>query len=491
MSLRNKLARLMTAGEPVTKPAPKEPSPAESTGEPVGVVPTGVERRGRSEKVASLQRQLDRMVAKGRSELRERSRVPGEAIGDLGSATAPSTHAAPKPSDMLARLLRDAPSLATTPEDPGILPGASEQTPHGPVHFIRQWLEPAHCHGRAPVSAALDVCAETVARLALDPTLADIDPRTMLFIDTETTGLSTGAGTLPFLTGVAFFEDESLCVEQMLLTRLGEERPMLRHLADRIAASSCVVSYNGKSFDWPLLRTRFVMNRVPAPKLPPHLDLLHCARRAFKRRLRSMRLVEMETQILGMVREHDVDGAEIPGIFLTFLRSGNPGRLDGVVEHNGHDLVALAAFLGEIWRRFEDVQTEDDPLDHLSYALVAEKAGDPGRASAFAAAAAAGGGDDSTRVEALLLKARVARRSKDVDTEQAALLAATQCKGGCSLLDAKVQLELSKMFEHRRKDLHRALEHAPRALLAEGEAFSERRIARLKRRIERARSKAS
>lgn len=441
MGLADKLARLVSAG---ARPAPD------------------VSADDKRARIAALQGRLDRLVVEGRGTQRQRETAP--------------------PSDVLARLLRDAPSLAThAPESPGILPGAPETTEHGQVHFVRQWLEPHHCHGRAPVAAALDVDSATVAHLALDPTLDGVDPRSMLYIDTETTGLSTGAGNLPFLIGIAFFEDQSLCVEQMLLTRLGHEGPMLRHLADRIAASSCVVSYNGKSFDWPLLRTRFVMNRIPAPPLPPHLDLLHCARRAFKRRLRSMRLVEMEKEILGMIREHDVDGAEIPGIFLTFLRSGNPGRLDGVVEHNGHDLVALAAFLGEIWRRFENVRAEDDPLDHLSYALVAERAGDAARAKSFADAAARGGGDDATSVEALLLRARMARREKDPSAEELALLTAVAAAAD----DPRVHLELSKFFEHRRKDFARALEHAALTSPLETPEAAAHRRARLERRLAR------
>ncbi|MEM6958779.1 MAG: ribonuclease H-like domain-containing protein, partial [Myxococcota bacterium] len=204
-------------------------------------------------KIAALQRKLDRLVVDGRRGLRFRE--------------------TPEPSTALARLLRDAPALRElAPEDRHrALPGKRQSTPHGELHFVRQWLEPAHHHGRAPVEPARTASADLIARLALDRAFEDVDPQHMLLIDTETTGLSTGAGTLPFLVGVGFFEDASLCIEQMLLTQRSDEPALLRCLAERIESASCLVSYNGKSFDWPLLRSRFVLNRVPVPPLPPHL----------------------------------------------------------------------------------------------------------------------------------------------------------------------------------------------------------------------------
>ena len=422
----------------------------------------------RQAKIRRLRAELDRMVAKDQARMVDERRALRQGLADRGAAT----------EETFARLLRTAEpapgAVMVVSAGDLSLPGALVETEHGPVHLVQQHLEPHHCHGRVPVVSGLEASATLTARLALDPALAGVDLQRMLFIDTETTGLSTAAGTLAFLVGVARFDDESLYVEQMLLRGHHDEPAMLRHLADHLRQASCIVSYNGKSFDWPLLRTRFVMNRIPAPPLPPHLDLLHCARRLFKKRLGSLRLVQMEREVLGFTREHDVDGSEIPGIFLTYLRSGRPGRLDGVIEHNANDLVALAAFLGEIVRRFEDVVREDDPLDHLSYAIVAEKAKDPERARRFALAAAEGGGSIACTVDALLLAARVARRAKDVEAEHAALQDALAHDPD----DHRVHLELAKHHEHRRKDFEAALRHA--RVLGE-----EHRITRLERRLAR------
>ncbi len=361
------------------------------------------------------------------------------------------------------------------------LPGAVEETPHGPVHFARTWLQPADTHGVVRAASALEASSTLVAELALDPVFDGVDLSRMLLIDTETTGLSTAAGTVAFLIGVAFFEDESLCVEQLVLTKLGHERPMLEHLADRIRNASCIVSYNGKSFDWPLLRTRYVMNRVPTPPIPPHLDLLHCARRVFKKRLDRVRLVDMERELLGFVREHDVSGAEIPGIYLRFLRTADPGRLDGVLEHNGHDLVALAAILGELARRFQQVRREDDPRDHLAFARVAERAGDMERAEQFATAAAEGGGNADNTLDALLVLARTAKRGGLIAAEQLALQKALEAAP--PERRAFVHLELSKMYERRQKRTVPALVHALHTAAEEDEEPRDRRVHRLTKRL--------
>ncbi len=363
------------------------------------------------------------------------------------------------------------------------MPGELRETPHGHVHVVETYLEPAHRHGRAKVARALEVDAAAVAQLALDPALAEVDLRRALYLDTETTGLAGGTGTVPFLVGMAWFEDESLRVTQLFLPELGREGPMLGMLAERIAASSCVVSYNGKAFDWPLLRTRFVMNRVKAPPLPPHLDLLHCARRAFKARMASLRLCEMERELLSMIREHDIDGAEIPGIYLTFLRTGSDPRLARVIEHNANDLVALAALLGEVAGRYAGARAEDDPLDHLAFARIAHRAGDVGRARDFAARAANGGGPARCTVDACLLEARIVRDAKDPGEEERTLLAALEAAENPDR--PRVALALAKLYEHRLRDPRRALGYATEAAGAEELDANERRLARLRRRIER------
>ncbi len=365
---------------------------------------------------------------------------------------------------------------------PGPLPVEPRVTAHGTVHLSERVLTPEHRHGSAPVAGALDVEASLVASLALHPELAGVDFQRMLFLDTETTGLAGGTGTVPFLVGLAWFEGRSLRVQQLFLRRLGEEAPLLRALAERMESSSCLVTYNGKSFDWPLLRTRFVLNRVSTPAVLPHLDLLHCARRVFKHRGAGTRLVQMEEQVLGYQRVGDVDGALIPELYFRFLRGGDGSILTPVLEHNANDLLLLAALLGELGRRFQEASVEsEDPRDLLGFAGVAARARDYARAQAFARAAAAGGG--AVSVEAHTLASQLARRAGDVASAVEHLQRALVSARGAQA--APLHLSLAKLYEHTLKDLGRALQHARLAAPVESPEEHRLRVERLEGKLAR------
>ncbi len=382
----------------------------------------------------------------------------------------------------LARIAQTTPRRLDVASVRGALPGQRRDTDHGELHLIDEYLEAHHHHGRVPIAEALHVSTERLAQLALDPSLENVDFRRALFLDTETTGLAGGTGTVPFLIGIGWFEDQSMRIQQLFLPELGREAPMLHWLRERVQESSCVVSFNGKAFDWPLLRNRFVLNRVRAPVLPPHLDLLHCARRVLRSRLKSVRLVELERRVLGMYREDDISGALIPQLYFDYLGGGDVSPLAKVIEHNANDLIALAALVAQLVSHFDEVRGADDPRDHLAYAKLAERTGDRARARSFADAAARGGGESACTVEAYMLNARMARRGGEVDDEERALLEALQAADD-EEIRAVVQLALAKLYEHRRKDLERALEHAAGTMLAEGEDAAERRVARLERRL--------
>ena len=368
---------------------------------------------------------------------------------------------------------------------PQTLPGGPQDTPFGTVHVAEEHLEPAHCQGRTPIATALDVSSQTLSTLALDPSLAGVDPRGMLFLDTETTGLVGGTGTVPFLVGLARFEDQSMRVEQLFLRQLGCERPLLHRLAERLSSATLLVTYNGKTFDWPLLRTRYVMNQLDLPETPPHLDLLHCARRVYKRRLGECNLVRVEERVLGLRREHDIEGSEIPIRYLDYLRSGNEAQLVPIIEHNAHDLISLAAVVGIMGTHYVDLEPGDEPEDHLGYARLAERAGDRERAISFARAAKEGSGSDDLTVDASLFLARLLMRSGDVDGQERVLLDALEAAGYAGPKAAGIHLALAKVYEHRIKDLERAKKHAEHALGAETDDAHQRRLERLASRLAR------
>lgn len=167
--------------------------------------------------------------------------------------------------------------------------------------------------------------------------------RRNVYIDTETTGLSGGSGTLAFLVGMAVVEDDALVLDQFLLTKFAAEADLLRAFADGLSDSDRLVSYNGKSYDLPLLRTRFRLQGLTSSCAElPHLDLLHSVRRLFGARWDDCRLLSMERQLLNFRRIDDLPGSEAPAAWFDFIRGGHCEALLRVVEHNRQDIVSLA-----------------------------------------------------------------------------------------------------------------------------------------------------
>lgn len=449
---------------------------------------------GLSRKLARLQAVLPPVVATSGSP------SIGRGEGEQVPLVAPGGRVKPTPSALRAMLealaerhaqrARERRVVMQTPSEEALAAARAaaawprSQTTDG-LRVLRYELEPDHHHGRIPLHGGLRADSRALAELALDPAIADVDPARVLFLDTETTGLSMGGGTVPFLVGLAYAEGGRILVEQLFLDSLAGEGALLEHLRARVEASSALVTYNGKSFDWPLLTTRFVLNRVSPPSSRPHLDLLALARRVYRARLGSVRLVQMEVEVLGHRRERDIDGAEIPGTYWSFQRHGQPAAILPVLEHNLQDLLALAALQGELATRYRSVRAEDDPVDQWARARVAFRARAYDRALSFAHATLDGGAASAVAGRAALLAGDVHRKAGRF-AEAAAVLEGVLADLDPDTLEmAQVRLALAKLLEHRLKDPTRALYHAEGTQQAEGKAAAERRRARLQRRLER------
>ncbi|HLK37640.1 MAG TPA: ribonuclease H-like domain-containing protein [Polyangiaceae bacterium] len=347
--------------------------------------------------------------------------------------------------------VRSAPARDVPPCE---LPFVSEETERGPLHVRTLCLPACHRTGRIPVAAARDARGDLLALLALDPAIARCDPARALFLDTETTGLAGGTGTVPFLVGLAFWQagaagGGALVLEQLFVHALGQEEPVLERVRRRIEDASLLVTFNGKSFDLPLLRARYVMSRLPAPVEPPHLDLLHVARRVHGRRVaRGCRLVTLEDDVLGFVREGDIESRDVAACYLHYLRTGDGRALLGVVEHNAWDVVAMAALMGLYG---EPLHVDLGANDLAGVARTLRRAGALDRASSTADAAVERGGTaEALRARADIAKARGDRARALADFEALA----------ASVDDPSVRLELAKLYEHWVKEPARALEWA-------------------------------
>lgn len=256
------------------------------------------------------------------------------------------------------------------------------------------------------------------------------------------------------------------------------------YLRSRLQRASCVVSYNGKSFDWPLLRTRFVMNRRPVPRLPLHIDLLHCARRVFRRRLSETKLSTLEREVLDFARVGDVGGSKIPELYLCVLRGAPAGILNPVLEHNAYDLVSLAALVADLTARYSGEALACDALDALALAEWSLKSRDHTSAERFARAALAGALGADERYLSLHVLGRCSKQRRKIADAVKAFEDALEWADDDRRRSA-THLELAKLHEHQTKDLEQALEHARLTGPAEERAMVERRVQRLKARMQR------
>jgi hypothetical protein len=325
---------------------------------------------------------------------------------------------------------------------------------------------------------------DAVARLSLDDDLEDFDPRTALFLDTETTGLAGGAGTVPFLIGIGFFTDAGFQVEQLLLKEMGREKPLLRYLAQKISQATSLVSFNGKSYDWPLLRTRFVMNRVKLPKLPPHFDLLHSSRRIFKHQLPETKLTTLEREVLNFHRVGDIPGSEIPERYFNYLSTGKGDLLRSIVEHNLHDILAMVALLGVLSSVVQSPRSAVDGRVQLAVAQLQLRVKDSQLAMQFVEAVYSSESEDIWKWEALVLGATILRRQAAFEASKTLLNRAVRMADISSVHQAPAHLMLAKLYEHRLRQYEKALEHANLSQGAESAMDLERRISRIQRKFQ-------
>jgi uncharacterized protein len=354
------------------------------------------------------------------------------------------------------------------------LPFAREDTALGPLYVRKKRLGGAHRVGRASTGAAFDATSGMLALLALDPELGALDPAGALYLDTETTGLSGGAGTVAFLVGLAFFERETgaLVVEQLLLRQLGDEAPMLDRIATCMREASMLVSFNGKAFDLPLLRTRCVLNRSPSLRSMPHLDLLHVARRVHRHRIKRFNLASIESMVLGYERTDDILSSEVSSRYAHFLRTGDDSTLLAVVDHNEWDVVSMAALVGVYGEPLSGLT----PLDWVGVARTLRRAGSLDLAYGVADRAVEhGAGHHAVRARAEIARARGDKAMAMLDF--ASIIDEVD--------DASLRLDLAKLYEHHAKIPLAALEIARRGT-SETEDAALRRIRRLEAKVDRA-----
>jgi uncharacterized protein YprB with RNaseH-like and TPR domain len=316
-----------------------------------------------------------------------------------------------------------------------------------------------------------------------------------MFFDLETTGLSGGAGTLAFLVGCGWFDDDGgFVTRQYLLTEVRDERPMLEAVAHDFSRAGALVSFNGKSFDAPLLETRCLFHRLEWFGEPtPHIDVLHPSRRFWRDgdQIASCSLVALEAQVLGATRVGDISGFEIPARYFHFVRSGDAAPLGQVLEHNRLDLLSLAGLSARLMRLVSAGASEAiDAREAVALGHLYARAGLDGRATQAFERALVIKPSMALKVETLrglACAARRAGRHADAASRWRQLLDIH----GCPPQVAREASEaLAVHHEHRERDLPAAKAFALRSL--DGGARPawnvavQHRLARIERKLERA-----
>lgn len=245
-----------------------------------------------------------------------------------------------------------------------VVSGKFISTPFGDSFIRENYFPRDYRCGEVELFHIFQSSAKTISSLARDDRLKKIDISKTVFLDTETTGLAGGAGTYVFLVGVGYFEGDQFCVRQYFMRDYNEERALLSALNDLLSNFKAVVTYNGKTFDLPLMESRYIMSGMKMSlKNPYHFDLLYPARRLWKRRLENCSLSTVERDILGVIRDDDVPGYLIPEIYFSYLRTKDARALKQVFEHNLQDILSMVALVSRMCFLVED------PLNNTEYGM--------------------------------------------------------------------------------------------------------------------------
>jgi len=373
--------------------------------------------------------------------------------------------------------------------------GAGIATNHFGEHLaIRNWFSTPEFS--EPSETTLELLSRTRDEsLSRKMRAALEDPEKWLFLDTETTGLAGGTGTYAFLIGLAWWDAGGLQVEQFFMRDFAEEHSLLQELSQRVAERPVLVTFNGKSFDWPLLENRFTMTRsIAVPKLAAHLDLLHPARALWKLRLGSVRLVELERHVLdaprlGWHRENDVPSAVIPQFYFDYLRGGPGEPLVGVVRHNQMDLRGLAALFGKINEMLSESSrstNEIESLDLFGLSRFLQRRGEDDRAHSACAKALAIGLPAEIRPKARRELATMAKhRGEHAEAAEMWLEIAADPQDGVHACE-----QLAIYYERHTKDMAKAVQFVKLAIATLGrrradsrDPFLTARFARLERKF--------
>lgn len=339
-----------------------------------------------------------------------------------------------------------------------LVPGRNLKTIYGEVFSLNHAYPEHRQHGHLPLKPLTDY--HWLARWAKAPAAPAL--QSLVFLDTETTGLSGGTGTIPFMIGAGRFIQDQFVVEQFFVRNPSEETAQLAALSEFVEGVEGIVTYNGKAFDLPIINTRYIMQRLSNPfTSATHFDLLPFTRRIWKARLGQCNLGNIETKVLGFQREQaDIPGYLVPDFYREYLFTGDATHMPGIFYHNEVDVLSLSALFSWLAAILEDPSDDrfTDPGDLLSVGRVLENLERVPLAEQVYASDRLQHHSEADRQKSLLLRAKLQKHKGNL--EAASVL--WQAAATAGSIEALV--ELAKYFEHQVCDFEAALRCTEQAL---------------------------
>ncbi|NLE83985.1 MAG: hypothetical protein GX603_05675 [Chloroflexi bacterium] len=380
------------------------------------------------------------------------------------------------------RFGKDKPLLATAKKKipiESLVDGHEFDTIFGKIFSSTRNYSKNHKHGVAPLKPFSRY--QVLCDWAQAGHLADVDIEDFVFLDTETTGLSGGTGTIPFMIGAARFIGDNFVLEQLFLRNPSEEKAQLTALTQFVDGAKAVVSYNGKSFDLPIINTRYILNRLGNPfDRIDHIDLLHITRRVWKRRLKQCNLGNIEKEILEFYRtDEDIPGYLVPEFYRNYIVDEDASHIAKIFYHNEIDVVSLSALFSTLAAILENPTS--DKLSHAediySIGRLMESLDREVLAERLYASAHLSGSQSAETVLSLLSSSRIFKRKQDYGK------AVPLWQQAFELGSEEAGLELAKYYEHVEKDYSKALEYTDFLLNNMADHKNETDLAHRRRRL--------
>lgn len=353
----------------------------------------------------------------------------------------------------------------------------------------------SYIHGNDDFSKFPDIKMNFLSTIARDNRFDDLIPEDIAFIDTESTGIS-GTGTYLFLIGIAYLKDDRIILKQYLMRDFNEEESMLVHLNEFLDNFKAFVSFNGKTFDIPNIESRLILSRIMKDmRGVPHLDLLHPARRLWKRKFDSFKLTALERELLNFHREGDIPSELIPQVYFDYVRTGNTSRMSRVIEHNKFDIISMISLLVKEAEVISDYSSQTFDV-MFNVGRFYENRGKINKAiNIYSMIHEAG--ETCVKEFFILGSCRLAYIYKKLELKDDSLEIWEKLKDFPTDLGPEPFLELAKFYEHFKKDIPRALELSETGLeiskkIPKFEPFQEdfkKRLERLKNKLDKQNSK--